>query len=400
MRTRRDRIVLFWIVSASVVPGCSTEEPAAAADEPAAAADESVVREAPPAPRSCDQESACGGGLACVAGACQPCSAHAQCQSDVCDRSAATRLGPGACVPESSVVYVDARTRPACETGDGSRSNPLCEISAALARVDGDRYAVRVYPGRYRPFSAIELTASVLGPGDGSAVVGEEDSSAGARVRGPHAAVVLDGLDFGVHVLTGVICEDASLKLVRGRAEGDYHGIRATSCDLEIDQVRAGDLTISGLTTAGARYRITNSYFHGGDHPAVVFDGRSTGAFLFNTVTGGGETSPGGIDCGATPRVIRDSIVVGSAPAAGGAQTVGACIHRRVVVGSGDTRPAPGLIEIDPDLDPDGRLLDTPADRACCIDQGARRVPGLDHDFFGTPRPQGASNDIGAHELR
>jgi hypothetical protein len=81
------------------------------------------------------------------------------------------------------------------------------------------------------------------------------------------------------------------------------------------------------------------------------------------------------------------------------AQTVGACTHQRVVVGSGDTRPDPGLIKIDPDLDPQGRLVDTPADRACCIDRGERYVPSLYRDFFGTSRPQGESNDIGAHEL-
>lgn len=400
MRTQRDWIVLFWIVSASLVPGCSAKENPDDDAEVLGAAAEELAREAPLALRSCAQESDCGGELACVAGACQPCSAHAQCQSDVCDRSAATRRGAGACVPEASVVYVDTSARPACETGDGSRGNPVCEINAALDRVDGDRFAVRVYPGRYRPLAAIELTVSVFGPGDGSAVVGEEDLSTGARVRGPDASVVLDGLDFGVHVLTGVICEDASLKVLRGRAEGDINGIRATNCDLEVDQVRAAGLIRSGLTIAGGRYRISNSYFHGGDAPAVVFDGRSTGAFLFNTVTGGGELSPGGIDCGTTSRVIRDSIVVGSFPAAGGAQTVGACTHRRVVVGSGDTRPDSGLIHIDPDLDPAGRLLDTPANAACCIDQGARHVPGLDHDFFGTPRPQGPRYDIGAHELR
>jgi hypothetical protein len=407
MRTLRNGIVLFCMASASLVPGCSAaEEPVAAAEEPAAAAEESaaaeeiVVRAAPPAHRSCTEESDCGRGQACVAGACQPCSAHAQCQSDVCDRSAATKLGPGACVPEASVVYVDSRTRPACETGDGSRGNPVCEISAALDRVAGDRYTVRVYPGHYYPFAANDLTVSVLGPGDGSAVVGEEDIGVGAGVYGPGASVVFDGLDFRVSVLTGVVCEGASLKVLRGRAEGDINGIRATNCDLEVDQVRAAGLIRSGLKIAGTRYRISNSYFHGGDAPAVVFDGRSTGTFLFNTVTGGGEISPGGIDCGTTSRVIRDSIVVGSYPAAGGAQTVGACTHRRVVVGSGDTRPDTGLIKIDPDLDLDGRLLDTPANAACCIDRSARRVPGLDHDFFGTPRPQGARYDIGAHELR
>jgi hypothetical protein len=69
-----------------------------------------------------------------------------------------------------------------------------------------------------------------------------------------------------------------------------------------------------------------------------------------------------------------------------------------VVVGSGDTRVDAGLIQIDPDLDANGRLLDTAANAACCIDRGERFTSSLYSDLFGTPRPQGFSNDIGAHE--
>jgi hypothetical protein len=69
------------------------------------------------------------------------------------------------------------------------------------------------------------------------------------------------------------------------------------------------------------------------------------------------------------------------------------------VVGAGDTRADAGLIKIDPDLDAQGRLLSTPAGAACCVDRGERFVSSLYRDFFGTPRPQGSSNDIGAHEL-
>jgi hypothetical protein len=167
-----------------------------------------------------------------------------------------------------------------------------------------------------------------------------------------------------------------------------------------LDRVRASGGTRSGLTIMGTgRYHITNSYFSGGDIQAVVFSGTDTGTFRFNTVRGGGEISPAGIDCGTVPRAIEDSIVVGSFPAADGAQTVGACTHERVVVGCADTRPLPGLIHMEPELDDEGRLLDTPANDACCIDRAPRFVLGVGHDFFGTRRPQGRANDIGAHEL-
>jgi hypothetical protein len=58
-------------------------------------------------------------------------------------------------------------------------------------------------------------------------------------------------------------------------------------------------------------------------------------------------------------------------------------------------------IEQDPRfVDPQGRDYrlrpDSPAVDAAVPSSG----PGLDHDFAGTPRPQGARKDIGAFELR
>ena len=385
---------LGWVIGAALVLGCGTEDELDAGAAARASSEQALTS------ASCTQESDCTGGLACIDATCRPCSGHAQCESDVCNQGAATSMGPGACLPEAAVVYVDAGTRPACETGDGSRADPLCGIRDAIPRAIGVRYAIRVYPGYYFPFFANDRTFSVFGPGDGSAVVGDEDISAGATISGRYSRVVIDGLDFRVGVYTGVVCEGASVKVVRGSVRGDSYGIRAINCALTVDRVRAGGGTRSGLTIAGTgSYLITNSYFSGGDAQAVVFDGSSTGTFQFNTVVGGGDRRPGGIECGTTARVIRDSLVVGSFSAAGGAQTVGACNHRRVVVGSEDTRLDPELIKIDPDLAPEGRLLETPANFACCIDRGARYVSSLYRDFFGTPRPQGASNDIGAHEL-
>lgn len=384
--------VACWAAGAVFVLGCRARDGADLDGGMPAPVDQALP------PTSCTDESDCATGLSCVAGTCQPCSRHAECRSDVCDQDAATVLGPGACVPEARVVYVDAGAKPPCLSGDGSRASPVCDIREAIPLVVDGKDSVRVYPGWYLPFGVRDRTVHVFGPGDGAAVAGKEDLSAAARITGG-SRVVLDGLDFDVAVRDGVICEASDLKVVRGSARGDYGGIRATDCMLVVDRVRAGSLLGSGITIAGTgTYSITNSYFSGGDFQAVVFSGSSAGTFRFNTVAGGGEIHPGGIDCGMDPREIQDSIVVGSSPAAAGGQTVGACLHQRVVVGSGDTRPDPGLIKIDPDLDPQGRLLDTSANAACCIDKGAL-VPGLDRDFFGTPRPQGPSPDIGAHEL-
>jgi N-acetylneuraminic acid mutarotase len=348
---------------------------------------------------ACTQESDCSPGLACVAGACQPCSGHSECASDVCDVHAATNLGPGACIPESDVVYVRAFGGPFCASGDGTRANPACSIAFGVPLAVGIRYALRVYPGRYFPFGIANRTVFVFGPRDGSAVVGEEDTSTAFRIE-QGARVVLDGVDFDNSVGTGLVIEDSDVQVRNATVKGDSRGIRSTNSTLEIDRVRAIGHSLNALQVEDSgSYRITNSYFQGGGFAAVRFIGSSTGRFLFNTVTNNdGTNEPGGIDCGTTPRVIQDSIVVHNAAAPGGAQTVGACIHRRVVVGSADTRDDTGLIKIDPDLDAQGRLTDSSANDACCIDRGARFVSSLYRDFFGTPRPQGASNDIGAFE--
>ena len=387
----------IWMGSMLLFAGCGAQldDPGDVDDSPAY----SEAQLSAAALAACTQESDCSPGLACVAGACQPCSGHSECASDVCDVHAATSMGPGACVQEPDVVYVKANGGPGCATGDGTRANPACSIAFGVPLAVGNKNAVRVYAGKYFPFRIISRTVFIFGPRDGSAVLGEEDTSAALRVQ-QGARVVLDGVDLANSVSTGLIVEDSDVQVRNATVKGDSRGIRSTNSTLQIDRVRAAGHFLNALQVEGSgSYRITNSYFQGGGFAAVTFTGPSTGRFLFNTVTDNdGTNAPGGIDCGTTPREIEDSIVVHNAAAPGGAQTVGACIHQRVVVGSADTRNDTGLIKIDPDLDAQGRLVNSSANDACCIDRGARFVSSLYRDFFGTPRPQGASNDIGAFE--
>lgn len=389
--------VIGWTAGFAFALGCGVQDETRSGVGELSLPEDTEVPQSRTALTFCTQESSCPSGLACRAGVCLPCFAHDQCKSNVCDRYAATNLGPGACIPRADVVYANAAARPACETGDGTPSNPVCSIRAAIPLAVGNRYAVRVYPGHYFPFGVSQRTVFLFGPGDGSAVVGEEDISAGARIT-RQARVVLDGLDFGVSVLNGLIIQDSDVQVRNATINADYRGITSTNSTLVLDRVRANGSVYALRVDGTGSYRITNSYFKGGDFPAVAFTGASGGRFLFNSVLGGGELHPGGIDCGTTSRLIQDSIVVNNFAAAGGAQTVGACTHQRVVVGSGDGRPDAGLIKIDPDLDAQGRLLDTAANAACCIDRGERYVSSLYRDFYGTRRPQGLSNDIGAHE--
>jgi hypothetical protein len=395
-----DKTVACCVIGAVFVLGCAAEEgvdpgpQAQAPSEELQAPFEEAQPEAPSEEPVPSEEPARPSDEALLP---PRCNEHSECASDVCDRDAF--LGRGACVPEVRVVYA-ASAAPGCITGDGSRANPVCSIRTALELAVGDKDTIRVYPGSYLNFSVGGgRSIRVFGPGADQAEVGEEDLGAGVRITSG-ARVVLDGLTLGGGAQNGINCDASALKVVRSDAIGNLRGMISTDCTFTLDRVRVLGGSRSGLTVAGAgEYRITNSYFRGGDIQGVEFTGSATGTFRFNTVTRSGEINAGGIACGTVSRLIEDSIVAGNFAAEDGAQTVGACMHRRVVVGSGDTRPLPGLITLDPELDEEGRLLDTPANAACCIDRAPRFVLGVHHDFFGTSRPQGRSNDIGAHEL-
>jgi hypothetical protein len=146
------KIVVAWIGSVALALGCGAQDDSRGGlgdGDDVSWPEDTDVQAFRAALTACTQESDCPSGLACLAGACQPCAAHRECQSDVCDRYAATGLGPGACIQQADVVYADAAARPACETGDGTRSDPVCSIRAAIPLAVGNRYAVRVYPGHY-----------------------------------------------------------------------------------------------------------------------------------------------------------------------------------------------------------------------------------------------------------
>jgi hypothetical protein len=133
-----------------------------------------------------------------------------------------------------------------------------------------------------------------------------------------------------------------------------------------------------------------------GDTGVRIVD--SDGTFQFNTVLGNRSRlgSPGGIDCGAAPVRIEDTIVFGNEVGAAGSQLSGACALTRVVIGAADPATYPGAIRLDPQLDA-YRLRATPANRSCCIDKAPNRA-SVWWDIDGNPRPRGPLSDIGASE--
>lgn len=357
-----------------------------------------------PAP-SCTDEQGCEGGLACVSGQCAPCKTHGACASDVCDVYADTPLGRGQCIPESRVFYVNGRGQYGgnCDEAGrtGAKDNPFCSIRGAVSAAGGDRSVIRVYPSVYFPFGVAGKQVRIYGPaGEGGIAQVYEEDYLGSRVSAG-ADVVLDGLEMGGPVVSGVRCTGdggrSSLTVRRGAVLSDIgDALPATDCDLRLDRVLVTGGR-RGLHLTRTRYAITTTVVSGsGDTGVRLVD--SEGEFLFNTLIGNGSLSdaPGGIDCGATPVHLEDSILFGNAPNAAGSQLSGACALTRVVIGSLDTATDPGAIHEDPELD-GYRLRSTAANQSCCIDKAPNRA-SVWADIDGNPRPRGPLSDLGASE--
>ena len=80
-------------------------------------------------------------------GECEPCMAHGDCASQVCNYSQPSYLG-GSCAAPSEVVYADNHNGTCTADGDGdSIAIVLCTLSDGLARIDGiHKRFVRLFP--------------------------------------------------------------------------------------------------------------------------------------------------------------------------------------------------------------------------------------------------------------
>lgn len=326
------------------------------------------------------------------------CSLHAECESDLCDTYLPTGSGPGSCIDESQVIYVDLGSCGGPGVGDGTRDAPVCFVQEAIELVDDVRQFVRLSPGRYQSAGISGKRVGIYGPDpdEGTAEVGEEDTTA-VRV-GDGAHVVLDRLVVGRSGFAAVNCSagpsGASVEVRRSDVRSNNVTFIASGCDVRLDRNVITGIN-GGLVLNAGTYEVTNNVVHRiSERIAVVLNGGS-GRFLLNTVTANGELglSPT-IQC-RTPALLEDSIVAGNVGRAG-SQFEGACSLRRVVVGSSDSFASPGAIRLDPELN-GFELPRTEANLACCIDRAPRR-PRLRRDVVGTSRPQGAAFDIGAYE--
>jgi hypothetical protein len=355
----------------------------------------------------------------CADNQCRSCLAHSECQSMVCD-TYGDYSGAGSCVPETDILYVDGGNRDEIEAdcfGTGTRTQPLCTIASALTKLAAipsgqKRPLIRLLksPNAYKlpPIDTTTGPVVLVGPGTftpGTTATLITDGDDYMRF-GDMANVVIDGVRVSTVAMT--VPSGGKLTIRRSEIKYLYGGGIFTNATVTFDRdwFTEGNF---GLSFQGSTVNITNSLFTGNTiDPTLGLISMSggTGTFQFNTVAYnmGAKTSMA-INCVKSANLtVKNSIFVQNGASQQVASTCRS-LANSLVVGSADAMS--DQIKQDPvfqdpqqlDLRPKARDAVNAQyliDKALEVNAGDKNV---DHDYFGTPRPQGAGYDIGACEL-
>lgn len=369
---------------------------------------------------NCIQESDCAAnGQVCKANQCVACSNNGDCASQFCDVYGDT--GPaGRCTAPAQSAFVDSgdANQEFCGISDGTAQHPYCSIAAAFDKLSPGTPTAPVYIRLLTSPNAYGLPALTsargalvfVGPGSfkaGVAATIVADTDDGNIQIGDGARVVFDGFVMSSPSIT--VGNAANVTLRRVNVRDLSVGAVFKSATVSMDRVLFSS-NYAGITLQGSTANITNAVWTANFIP--------TGQNLIDVIGGSGglqfatifknmaaATASNVLACqSASAFSIRNSIVAmnGVSQQLGTACSVAA---GSVVVGSSD--PASGQIKQDPAfVDPavgDLRLkafdpVNTQyvIDRAVNVSSSDKNV---DHDFYGTARPQGAGYDIGAVEF-
>ncbi len=368
---------------------------------------------------NCAQESDCGtSGQACVQNQCVPCSAHSDCQSQVCD-SYGDLGGVGKCVPQSNIVYVDSNdanlmncTGAGVGIADGSMKLPYCDLPPAVmaaAAMPGKVIRALVSPTVYQLPTNDMLGGSIVLVGSGAFSQGKATSLGFADTSLQLVAsskLVIDGFSLSG---TMISTTGATLTIRRTQLSSLPQGISITSnSTLTMDRDFV-TMTGIGFVASGSTLNITNSFFAGNKtNPSqnLIDVTGGTGSFQFNTIAYNMLGSAAlALNCtGGTGLMVKNSILVQNEVQQELAQSCSS-VPGSLVLGQASKSPA-GQIDQDPGFVNPGALdlrlnaFDA-VNNQYVIDKATAVNPMdkyIDHDFFGTPRPQGNGYDIGAYE--
>jgi hypothetical protein len=321
----------------------------------------------------------------CDMGSCRACQSDSECDSQTCDRET------GACVPESSIIYIS----PTGTATTGCTKSAPCGTFAQAAAQLGAKTVIKAMPGSY----AGEVTLSSV-----TATIYADGATLSTSSTNKSIVVVSNGADVtiqGLHVTgaggtanpPGILCTNGgstpTIRLHRMRIDGNGGGgVSITSCDFSLVNnfiVRNG----SALSPSGGVSIATIS-------------GAGTHQLDFNTIAG--NTASAGINTGVdcfqvtSALTFSSNVVFGNQVSNGGKQVNGNNCNY-VYSDISDTVNGNGNITSDPSFvdqtNGDYHLMPT----SMAIDK-ADPASTLGVDFDGDKRPKGNARDIGADEAK
>jgi hypothetical protein len=353
-------------------------------------------------------------------GACHACTLDVECPSEVCD------IDTGRCVAEDDIIYASASGTDAA----GCTHQQPCSVMRAIvvASMAPSSALVRLLPGTFStPMVFTSGTVTVVGTGASlrNTIVHavEVRDSAVVEIRGldVYGYVASEGSTSLFPLLTmrdskilsgyTAFVAHGTLRTVRSSIEGGLTVVAVfDDGQFEADQTFFGGSDTGGFITTNSRrvrVRITNSLLRRVSlamRNTDVYPERSEFFVSFSTFIFEGETQTQACpDPGTHPRtaIFENNIFFASSPqvqnvVAGFPCTLAGNLAYPQMLPLGGTNIVSDPMFVNPH-GKDYRLQPgSPAVDAAVPASG----PGLDHDFVGTPRPQGARKDIGAFELR
>lgn len=332
-------------------------------------------------------------------GRCRACGRNAECASDIC-------LADGHCGALAQTAIVDRAAT--CVGADGSSGKPYCEISDALASLQG-RTVIRVRgaAAAYGPF-AITTPIEIVGADSGSALDAVVQGGATSAVTSTNVsgAVVVTGLRLagtsgGKPNLRCTATASATTLTLRRLVivDGDGFGVDSDGCALAASALRVVANRAGGIVAANAPVTIESSILSGNAGPGIELD--TTDAITLRGLTlgdnqatmasgraGGVHNRRAGVTATISGSILWNNSLLAGSPLYG---TSGTDLVANVAIDNANTSPPDFRSNTDFHLA--GR---TANNTACCIDKVAT---GPAFDVDGQPRPLGAKVDIGADEL-
>jgi hypothetical protein len=369
---------------------------------------------------NCIAEADCASsGQVCKAYQCVACQQNSDCGSQICD-AYGDLGGAGRCVTPSQTYFVDNNdaNQEFCLSADGSAKHPFCSIGEVLGKLatstsSGPAYIrVLASPNAYGLPALASLKNPLVLTGPGSSKAGQAasiiaDTDDGLLQISGTSKVVIDG--FVISALGLSSTSGTTLTMRRSLLRDLVSPAMFTSATVTLDRMQISS-NYAGLSFDGGTLQLTNSVITGNaipDGQSLITLAGGSGTMQFTTLYKNmlATATAQVVSCKNSSTVSIKNSIVASNGVTG--QIAAACsvVSGSLVVGTSDNTS--GQIKQDPVfVDPSGLDLRLkpfdPINTQYVIDKAVGVSPGdknTDHDYYGTPRPQGAGHDIGAVEF-